>query len=603
MKEFDIEIIPILKLLDNNTFRFILVETNNTHDLCEILIKTINSKFPFKKIQTINSSNISSELLLEKLLNSNSNIFVIENFETLLENTSTSLLLNQKRDTISSLNISIIGVIRFGNYPRLIREIPDLWSFRSYKTSIEVEEFKPSLQKEIEEKSKQIENTIYKTEFDTLNSLIKKLRNTSGDQLKRQLLIQIIELADELNLESEISSFEQELASLKLETKKEQLLDAHIKNPFTYGRIAENEAFINRVNELKRLGNNIINRINTIILAPRRYGKTSLIYHTIKSHEKNKNLKFCYLDLFTIRSKNEFLKSFANSIISSSSSKSSDIIRAAKSFLKTLTPTLSLGIDSEIELSFGIDDNQLNRNEREILEMPERIGESKNIHFVICIDEFQNISSFNDSRQLLGLFRSIAQTQRNVTYIFSGSQRHILNELFANPSQPFYRFGEIIVLDKMPEKEIQFYILASFKKSNKIISEKNANIIIQTSENHPYYVQQLSHLVWNRTNKMVTHKSLTNSIKDILDINNIFYETLFENLSANEVKFLISISRNIAEKKIRNQISSSSFYRVINSLDRKEILFKKNNEFAFEDPFFKLWIKNKSNTAANILYK
>src|SRR5690606_6140286 len=132
---------------------------------------------------------------------------------------------------------------------------------------------------------------------------------------------------------------------------------------------------------------------------------------------------------------------------------------------------------------------------------PEIIGKKKKIKFIICLDEFQNLSYLNDSLNFEKKLRANWQRHKSVTYCLYGSKRHMMTEIFNSSSKPFYRFGDIIMLQKIEAAKWKKFIKEGFEKTGKKIEESLCGIIPQVMKNHPWYVQQLAHYTWNLTDK------------------------------------------------------------------------------------------------------
>jgi hypothetical protein len=249
-------------------------------------------------------------------------------------------------------------------------------------------------------------------------------------------------------------------------------------SPFIYGTIVSTNSFTNREVESAKLESNLLNGINTTIISPRRWGKSSLVEKVITDiNKKDKKTKTVIIDLFSVSGEEEFLELFAHQVIKASSSKWQEWMTSGKEFFKNLMPKLSLGIDPISDFSLSFDWQELKKNSEEVLNLPETIAKKKGIKFIICLDEFQNLSSFKDYLVFEKKLRASWQRHKSVTYCLYGSKRHMMTEIFNNPSKPFYRFGDIMLLQKIETKKWVSFIRKSFAKTNKQIDEKTAEII------------------------------------------------------------------------------------------------------------------------------
>ena len=225
-------------------------------------------------------------------------------------------------------------------------------------------------------------------------------------------------------------------------------------SPFIYGTIVSIQSFTNREAESAKLQSNLLNGINTTIISPRRWGKSSLVEKVIIDiNKKDKKTKTVIIDLFSVSSEEEFLEQFAREVIKASSSKWQEWMSSGKEFFKKLIPKLSLGIDPTTDFSLSFDWHELNKNSDEVLNLPETIAKKRGIKFIICLDEFQNLSSFKDYLFFEKKLRACWQRHKSVTYCLYGSKRHMMTDIFNNPSKPFYRFGDIMLLQKIETKK------------------------------------------------------------------------------------------------------------------------------------------------------
>ena len=176
----------------------------------------------------------------------------------------------------------------------------------------------------------------------------------------------------------------------------------------------------------------------------------------------------------------------------------------------------------------------------------------------------------------------------------------MLMHLFENTSQPFYKFGDTIYLNKIEKKNLVKFIIDKFTETKKNINNKIAEQIVDLMKCHPYYVQQLSYIVWINTKKTVTQSIFDDAIKDLLQQNTMFYQREVESLSNSQINFLTAISDGIKDnytsKKVVDKYklgTSANIIKVIKALDKKEIIDSEYKPIEFIDPAFQLWFQLK----------
>jgi AAA+ ATPase superfamily predicted ATPase len=163
-----------------------------------------------------------------------------------------------------------------------------------------------------------------------------------------------------------------------------------------YGRLAEAGYFTNREAEMASLAGNFLSGINTILISPRRWGKSSLVWNTAQSvQRKDKNVRFCFIDLFSVRSEAEFYELYARELIKASAGKWEERLSGIKKFFKVISPRITVPVDPQHDLTVSFEWKQLQKTPDEVIDLAEKICRIKKIKLVVCIDEFQNISNFD----------------------------------------------------------------------------------------------------------------------------------------------------------------------------------------------------------------
>ncbi|MAO15566.1 MAG: ATPase [Muricauda sp.] len=288
---------------------------------------------------------------------------------------------------------------------------------------------------------------------------------------------------------------------------------------------------------------------------------------------------------------------FAKEVIKASSSKWQDWLKSGKDLFKQLVPKLSVGVDPSSDFSLSFDWEELKRHKDEILNLPEVIAQKKNIRFVVCLDEFQNLATFPDYEGLEKKMRAIWQRQKKVCYCLYGSKRHMMTEIFNNTSKPFYRFGDIILLQKISGEDWHQFILESFESTGKTISEEMARKIPQLMKDHSWYVQQLAHYTWQKTEKNAKMEEVAEALNELIQANSPLYQKEVENISGTQLNLLKAISKGakqLTAAKTMQEYKLGTPRNVSknkNILINEDIIHETSNGFEFLDPAFELWFK------------
>ena len=282
-----------------------------------------------------------------------------------------------------------------------------------------------------------------------------------------------------------------------------------METPFVFGKIATDKNFTDREQETATLVSHFKSLTNTIIISPRRWGKSSLVYKAANAAmEQDDKLRICHIDLFNIRDEEHFYSLLAQKVISITSSKWDETIDIVKRFFSRLSPKITIGTDPMNEVAVDFEIKDVINNPDEVLDLAEKIAKEKGLKIVICIDEFQNISEFSDPDYFQKRLRSHWQQQQNVAYCLYGSKRHMMLEVFTDSSKPFYKFGNLMFLNKIETEFLVDFFKKRFVETGKDITAEACNLIVKLTDNHPYYAQQLAQLSWLRTDGVCTEKTV-----------------------------------------------------------------------------------------------
>ena len=372
-----------------------------------------------------------------------------------------------------------------------------------------------------------------------------------------------------------------------------------METPFIFGKIATEKNFTDRETETANLVQSFTSLINTIIISPRRWGKSSLVNKAAKlAMEQDRKLRICHVDLFNVRNEVHFYSLLAQKVIAATSTKWEEAVESAKSFFSHLVPKISIGSDPTNEVSIDFDWESIKQNPDEVLDLAEKIAKKKGVKIVICVDEFQNISGFTDPDYFQKKLRSHWQQHQNVAYCLYGSKRHMMMEVFTNSSKPFYKFGNLMFLEKIDTPCLVEFFNTRFSETGKTITEDAANLIVKLVDNHPYYAQQLAQLSWLRTKDVCDVEIVREAHAALVEELSLLFVTITETLTTQQLNYLnalIAGEKAISSTDVmhRYQISSTtSIARSKAALIKNDILDSKAGEISFQDPIYAYWLKS-----------
>lgn len=372
-----------------------------------------------------------------------------------------------------------------------------------------------------------------------------------------------------------------------------------MESPFQFGTLATKENFIDRNEDRAMLKQLLTSHINVMLISPRRWGKSSLVKRSMEElASERKDIKVCFIDAFSIGSEAEFYRTFASKVIECASTKFEKWAEDAKNLLNGVIPQLVIKDQVTDFMAFDIKFKPEEKDKLSILQLPETLAKQKGIRIIVCIDEFQQLSNLAEYKDMEGKMRSVWQQQELTTYCMYGSKRHMMMDIFNNSNNPFYRFGQVVFLDKITKENWMPFIIEGFRKTNKHISEDYASQICDIVECHSWYLQQLSFFIWTKTEKEVTADDFNYGVKQLLNINTPMFQSDSNKLTPAQLELLRAIAAgetkfSSAEVNSKYNLGNpNTLAKNKRSLQEQDIIEKtKDNTFHFVDPIFKLWIE------------
>ena len=371
-----------------------------------------------------------------------------------------------------------------------------------------------------------------------------------------------------------------------------------METPFVFGKIATEKNFTDREQETAFLEQSFTSLVNTIIISPRRWGKSSLVNKAAKQAiEKDDSLRICHIDLFNVRDEAHFYSLLAQKVIAATSTKWEEMVENAKKFFSQLVPKITIGADPFNEISIDFDWEEIKRNPDEVLDLAERIACDKGLKIVICIDEFQNIAEFTDPDYFQKKLRSHWQLHQHVAYCLYGSKRHMMLEVFTESSKPFYKFGNLMFLKKIEESYWVRFFQTRFEETGKHITEEAASLIAKLTDNHPYYAQQLAQLTWLRTEKDCSVEIVQKAHEALVEQLSLLFVTITETLTTQQLNYLNALlagEKAISSTEVMHRYRISSTTSIARSkavLIKNDILDNQAGTISFQDPIYAYWLK------------
>lgn len=372
-------------------------------------------------------------------------------------------------------------------------------------------------------------------------------------------------------------------------------------NPFQYGNVVAGGAFCNRSEELRELRRACDNGEKLFVYSERRLGKTSLV-QAVLGRLPRKKFVAAYVDLWPTDSEASFATATARAISMAVASTPKQILDAAKKMFSQLVPSISLGEDGKPTVAFGTTTpRQAEIELEEVLGAPAAIAARGQRKVVVVFDEIQRILEYESDLTERKL-RSVIQHQADVCYLFLGSRKHLIQEMFLDKSRPLYRSAGHYPLGPIAEQHWIRFIQERFRSTDKIIGKEAIREVHRLAEGHPFYTQLLCHVLWELSERdsEVCSDLIQTALRIVLDRESHAYTMLWESLRANQCRLLRGLAlepRGVkpfssAFTRCYGLRSASNAQRASQSLLERDLIDPENGSFVIGDRFFRLWIRN-----------
>ena len=351
-----------------------------------------------------------------------------------------------------------------------------------------------------------------------------------------------------------------------------------MKNPFKFGTIVEDEFFTDRTAELRFIEHKLNSENHVILISPRRFGKSSLVMKAVKTSKR----PFIMLNLQKVVSVQDLAGNLLKEVFKLYRwEKVKHQLNHFRIVPTITTSPMGDGIDVMFQpASNGVVELEDAMKTLEKVSSPEK-------RLVVILDEFQEIMSIG--KGLDKQLRAIMQLQHNINYILLGSQESMMTEIFERKKSPFYHFGTLMRLGKIPFDDFHAYIVERLAPVVGTDSESAAADILSITDCHPYYTQQLASQVWELAHYEHVHEGIVDiAVERLSDIHDLDFERLWIGLNKMDRRVMQALCSMTPNLPSITQ-PTSTIYSTVNRLMKKGYVIK-NGTYAIEDPFFKRWI-------------
>jgi hypothetical protein len=365
-------------------------------------------------------------------------------------------------------------------------------------------------------------------------------------------------------------------------------------NPFKLRGKVELRSFCNRVDERKILLADMQNSQSVLLYSPRRYGKTWLI-KVVEDDLKDKGFCVVYIDLFAIYSRQHFIEKYTQKILNALRLPRQRIEKFSNEIFTGRSYRIFLAPSNEYRIEFSIPPDDLVRFEEIVYDLPQIAAKRFKKRFVVIFDEFQEINRFN-GKEIEKALRAYIQNHTQVGYIFAGSKRSLLINMFTDKRRPFYRSSRLMPLGKIDNTHWKDFVKRLFIESKLDIKTSFIDDVLKITQGHPYYTQLAFYIVWNLYSEK-EECSLSILEDEMLSYQDDDFINLWKNLTLSRQSLLVALSKEETSHPYAGDYilshrlgSASNVQEAIRYLEREGIIEKSEGRFRIVDPLFCEWI-------------
>ena len=371
-----------------------------------------------------------------------------------------------------------------------------------------------------------------------------------------------------------------------------------MENPFIVVGKIKPEYFCDRQEESQRLIRQMTNGANTVIISPRRLGKTGLIGYCFNNTEVQENYITIFIDILRTSSLNELIYILGKKVFETIGTRSQRLMKLMVTTLKTLngsfgydpinnTPTFDIKLGDITNPTYTLE---------EIFACIEQADK----RCIIAIDEFQQIVNYSE-KNIEAILRTHIQHCSNANFIFAGSERHIMNEIFLDTARPFYNSAEMMMLKPIAESKYKEFVQYHFKANGKKVEEEAIDLAYQCFEGNTYYLQKTFRTAFSETERgqCVDKKQVADIIDQMISDSNHRYGEVLSRLTLPQKELLYAVASEGRSRQItsgafirRHHLqSASSVQAAAKKLLSYGLLSSENSEYYIDDQLMKLWLQ------------
>lgn len=366
-------------------------------------------------------------------------------------------------------------------------------------------------------------------------------------------------------------------------------------NPFLTEGYLSPEYFCDRVEETALLTRHLTNGCNVALIAPRRIGKSGLIYNCFNEEEIRNNYHCIYIDIYETKNLNEFVYVMGKGILRELKSQGRKVWESFLNIMQSLKSAITFDINGNPEWNVGLGD--IASPDITLDEIFEYLNHADK-PCIVAIDEFQTIAGYPEKTVEAALRKRI-QNCHNAKFVFSGSKRHMMALMFASESRPFYNSSSIMGLEPINKEAYFDFANHHLSKTNRSISHEAFDWIYQSFDGITWYIQYILNMLYTHaiSESTITTEDAKSVMTVILSHHRFVYESLLFQLSPKQKQVLLAIANEGNATGVTSQaflqkykLGSSTVQGAIKVLTERDFISYDNDSYQVSDRFFREWI-------------
>lgn len=370
-----------------------------------------------------------------------------------------------------------------------------------------------------------------------------------------------------------------------------------IRNPFITSGYVSADYFCDRCRESEQLVREVVNGNNLALVSTRRMGKTGLIRHCFQFPEIQKNYYTFFIDIYDSRSLRDLVFALSKEILEVLKPAGKKALQSFWECVKSLQTSISFDVNGVPSLNLGLGDIQTPANTLD--EIFRYLGQADK-PCLVAIDEFQQITGYAE-KNVEATLRTYVQHCNNARFIFAGSQRHIMGNMFLTASRPFYQSVSMMHLGSIPLEEYTAFACTHFERGGKTIEKETVAAIYEQFEGITWYIQKVLNVLYDMTPERGTCKvgMMADAIRQIVDSFRYTYSEILFRLPEKQKELLIAITKEGQAKAITSGAfikkyklaSASSVQAALKGLLEKDFVTQEMGTYQIYDRFLGIWLK------------